>query len=178
MRMIVASAILAMALVAVPSSQTSRDTRSSDSLERAFTSNGRITFSLSAGEYRITGSADNRLRLKWRVRDPDDLPRVFAAADVRGREANITTEGPNNFKADIQVPARSDLYVRLTAGGADDRGDHGQQGRLAARRRAANRRGPPPGLSLGRGIGVGRRGARHSLQDIQGRPVPVVQLDG
>lgn len=116
MRMIVASAILAMALVAVPSSQTSRDTRSSDSLERAFTSNGRITFSLSAGEYRITGSADNRLRLKWRVRDPDDLPRVFAAADVRGREANITTEGPNNFKADIQVPARSDLYVRLTAG--------------------------------------------------------------
>ena len=54
--------------------------------------------------------------MKWTVRDPDDLRRVFAAADVKGREATITTDGPNNFKADIQVPSHADLYVRLTAG--------------------------------------------------------------
>ena len=116
MRMIVASAILAAAFTAAPFSQTSQDSRVSDSLERPFTSNGRISFSLSAGDYRITGSPDNRLRMKWTVRDPDDLPRVFAAADVKGREATITTDGPNNFKADIQVPSHADLYVRLTAG--------------------------------------------------------------
>jgi len=116
MRILAATAILATALVALPSSQTSQDSRPSSSLERAFPSSGRINFSLSAGEYRITGSPDNHLRLKWSVRDPDDLSKVFAAADVSGRDATITTDGPNNFKADIQVPSRADLYVRLTAG--------------------------------------------------------------
>jgi len=116
MRITVASAILTTAFAAAPFSQTSQDARVSDSLERPFTANGRISFSLSAGEYRITGSPDNRLRMKWTVRDPDDLPRVFAAADVKGREAAITTDGPNNFKADIQVPTHADLHVRLTAG--------------------------------------------------------------
>jgi hypothetical protein len=115
MRVIVASAILAAILAAAPSSQA-REARVSDSLERPFTSNGRISFSLSAGEYRITGSPHNGLRMTWAVRDADDLPRVVAAAEVRGREATITTSGPNNFKVDIEVPARSDLYVRLTAG--------------------------------------------------------------
>jgi hypothetical protein len=116
MRIILATAILATALVALPSSQTSQDSRPSSSLERAFTSNGRISFDLSAGEYRITGSRDTRLRMKWSVRDPEDLSKVFAKADVHGSEANVTTDGPDNFKAEIQVPARADLYVRLTAG--------------------------------------------------------------
>jgi len=50
------------------------------------------------------------------VRRPDELSKVFARADVHGNEATITTDGPDNFKADIQVPSRADLYVRLTAG--------------------------------------------------------------
>ena len=116
MRILAATVILATALVALPSSQTSPDSRPSSSLERAFTSNGRVNFSLSAGEYRITGSQDNRLRMSWSVPDPDDLSKVFAAADVSGREATVTADGPNNFKADIQVPSQADLYVRLTAG--------------------------------------------------------------
>jgi hypothetical protein len=115
MRMIVAAAILAVALAAAPSSQA-RDSRVSDSLEKPFTSNGRISFDLSAGKYRITGSPDNRLRMTWTVRDPDDLPRVVAAAEVKGRDAAIMTSGPNHFMADIEVPTHADLYVRLTAG--------------------------------------------------------------
>ena len=115
MRLILASAILAAILAAAPSSQT-RDSRVSGSLEKPFTSNGRISFSLSAGEYRITGSPDNRLRMTWTVRDPDDLPRVHAAAEVKGRDAAVSVSGPNNFRADIEVPSRADLYVRLTAG--------------------------------------------------------------
>jgi len=83
---------------------------------------------LSAGEYHISGSTDNRIRLAWSVRDADQLPRVRARADVRDRDANITTDGPNNrgLKVTIQVPERSGLYVRLTAGDLrieDIRGD-------------------------------------------------------
>jgi len=91
--------------------------RPTDSLERAFASNGRIKMDLSAGEYRISGVSDNRIRLDWSVRDADQLSKVQARADVKGTEATITTDGPSNhFKVNIQVPTRTDLYVRLTAG--------------------------------------------------------------
>ena len=35
------------------------------SVERPFAAGGRVTMDLSAGEYEITGSPDNRVRLDW-----------------------------------------------------------------------------------------------------------------
>src|SRR6266511_1206805 len=97
MRISVAAALLATALVAAPHSQTTGN--SSDALERAFVANGRITMDLSAGEYRISGTPENRIRLHWSVRDSDQLSSVHARADVRGSQATITTDGPmNHFK--------------------------------------------------------------------------------
>ena len=117
MRTLVVAALLGTALVAVPSSQTTQNARVSDSLERPFPTNGRIRMDLSAGEYHITGNRENRVRLEWRVRNPEELSQVRARADVRDREATITTDGPgNHFKVYIQVPSRADLHVRLTAG--------------------------------------------------------------
>jgi len=72
---------------------------------------------LSAGEYRITGNPDNRIRMTWSVRPSDRLSAVEARTDVKGTQARILTAGPrNNFKVDIQVPSKADLYIRLTAG--------------------------------------------------------------
>ena len=117
MRTTIAAAMLGTALVAAPALQATQESRATDSLERAFTANGRVRMDLSAGDYRISGSPDNRIRLDWSVRNADQLSRVKARADVRGSDATITTNGPsNNFKVTIQVPTRSDLYVRLTAG--------------------------------------------------------------
>jgi hypothetical protein len=118
MRTAVAAAILGTALVAAPLSQTSQDGRAKDSLERTFSQNGRIRMDLSAGDYSISGSPDNRIRLEWSVRDSDQLANVHARADVRDRDARITTDGPSNkgFRVAIQVPRQADLYVRLTAG--------------------------------------------------------------
>ena len=118
MRMILASALVGTLFVAAPESQSPSQARPSGSLERPFTANGRISMDLSAGEYRISGTPDSRVRLEWSVRDRDKLSRVQARADVRGREAAITTDGPDNanLEVEIQVPRRSDLYVRLTAG--------------------------------------------------------------
>jgi len=91
--------------------------RVSSSLERAFLANGRINMDLSAGEYRITGTDDHRIRLEWHVRDPEQLSSVKTRADVNGKDARITTNGPrNHFRVLIEVPSRADLYVRLTAG--------------------------------------------------------------
>jgi hypothetical protein len=116
MRIPTAAALLGTALVVAPALLATQE-RATDSLERAFTSNGRIKMDLSAGEYRISGSSDNRIRLDWSVRDTDQLSKVRARADVKGTDATITTDGPSNhFRVNIQVPTRTDLYVRLTAG--------------------------------------------------------------
>lgn len=119
MRSILVAALMGTVLVVTSESQSTPDSRASDSLERAFAPNGRISMDLSAGEYRITGSRDNRIRLDWSVRDPQQLSEVRARADVRGADAAITTDGPDgnsSFRVAIQVPARADLYIRLTAG--------------------------------------------------------------
>jgi hypothetical protein len=121
MRVAIAAAILSSVLIAAPLSQppqAARDARTSDSVERPFPQDGRIRMDLSAGEYHISGGPDRRIRLDWSVRDADQLPRVHARADVRERQATITTDGPNNkgLRVAIQVPDRADLYVRLTAG--------------------------------------------------------------
>ncbi|HEV8347955.1 MAG TPA: hypothetical protein VGQ16_15375 [Vicinamibacterales bacterium] len=117
MRTLIHAALLGIALVSAPALQATQESRTSDSLERAFVANGRIRMDLSAGEYRISGSPDLRIRLDWKVRDSDQLWRVKTRVDVRGSDATVMTDGPSNhFSVNIQVPARSDLYVRLTAG--------------------------------------------------------------
>lgn len=117
MRTLINAALVGMALASAPALQATQESRASDSLERAFVANGRINMDLSAGEYRISGSPDDKIRLDWRVRDPDQLWRVKTRIDVRGSDARVMTDGPSNhFSVKIQVPARSDLHVRLTAG--------------------------------------------------------------
>jgi len=118
MRVALATAILGTALVMAPLAGTDQEGRAKESLERDFSQNGRIRMDLSAGDYRISGSPDSRIRLEWSLRDAAYLPRVKARADVRDREATITTDAPSNkgLKVVIQVPKQADLYVRLTAG--------------------------------------------------------------
>ena len=95
------------------------------SLERPFAAGGRVTMDLSAGEYEITGSPDNRVRLDWDADDRDDVDNRLT---VQGTEARVSTDGPtNHFRVRIQVPARSHLYVRLTAGELTIRGIEGDK---------------------------------------------------
>jgi len=118
MRNIMVAAAIVGAAMAGASAQSTSDGRTSDSLERAFASNGHIRMDLSAGDYTISGAAGDKIRIEWKVRSAEQLSRVKVRADVRGADASIATETPNNsnFKAVIQLPPQADLYVRLTAG--------------------------------------------------------------
>jgi hypothetical protein len=95
-----------------------QDARTSGSLERPFTANGRVKMDLVAGDYQIAGSRQDRVRIDWSVRDAESLAKVKARAEARGQELSITTDGPSSkgLKFTIQVPTQSDLYVRLSAG--------------------------------------------------------------
>src|SRR5258706_6208368 len=118
MRAVFVASVVATALVALPATQTREPGRTTDSLERAFASGGSVRMDLSAGDYLITGTPDNRVRLDWQVRDPEQLWRVKARADVHGTDATVATDGPSNngFHVEIRVPAKTHLDVRLTAG--------------------------------------------------------------
>jgi hypothetical protein len=118
MRMIFASTLVCALLIAVPESRVADEPGPSAGFEREFGADGRISMNLSAGEYRITGTTDSRIRLDWTVRERHQLSRVQARVDVSGRDASVTTDGPDNsgFRVAIQVPVRADLHIRLTAG--------------------------------------------------------------
>lgn len=117
MRILIAATILGAALASSIAAQSRPDAAISDSLERPFVANGRIRMDLSAGEYRIAASSDHRIRLSWSVDTPYQLRTVHARADVNGPDASIAVAGPrNHFKVSIEVPMRTDLHVRLTAG--------------------------------------------------------------
>ncbi|HKB10881.1 MAG TPA: hypothetical protein VKD69_09505 [Vicinamibacterales bacterium] len=92
--------------------------RPSGSLERPFKADGSVRMDLVAGDYHITGGSQDRVRLDWSVHDSEALARVEARADVRDREVSIVTNGPTSkgLTFTIQVPSRSDLHVRLSAG--------------------------------------------------------------
>ena len=117
MRAAMVMTLVGVVLVAAPRSQT-MGAATTASIDRAFPEDGRIRMELSAGDYNISGGAEHRLRVVWSVRDAEQLPRVRARADVRDRDATITTSGPSTkgLRVSIEVPQRSDLYVRLTAG--------------------------------------------------------------
>ena len=107
-----------LAVAAVSVTVSAQDARTSGTLERPFPANGSVKMDLVAGDYHIVGSLQERVRLDWSVRDAEALAKVKATADVKDRAVKITTDGPSskNLKFTIQVPSRSDLYVRMSAG--------------------------------------------------------------
>ncbi|MGD9020869.1 MAG: hypothetical protein PVF46_03675, partial [Lysobacterales bacterium] len=113
-------ALMAGAFLCLPATQVLSDSRFTDSLETAFVDGGQITIELSVGEHTISESADNNIRVYWRVKDENRVEDVDASTDVDGRKANIDLDGPrNDFLTVVEVPRHSDLTVHLTAGELD-----------------------------------------------------------
>jgi len=106
------------ALAIMAATVSAKEGPTSGSLERPFSANGSVKMDLVAGDYRISGAPQDRVRIDWSVRDPESLAKVQARADVHDRQLSITTNGPsnNNLRFSIEVPTQSDLYVRLSAG--------------------------------------------------------------
>lgn len=86
-------------------------------IERPFVSGGKVYLDLSAGAYRIEGTPDRVIRMRWHTQDERDLGRVRASVEVKASNATVYLSGPgNNFGAEIELPERTDLTLRLSAG--------------------------------------------------------------
>jgi hypothetical protein len=81
--------------------------------EKPFAPAGRIEIDLESGDYDVQPSPDNRIRVTALTQDS----RVKLAVNVNGTHADVNVANtPNNFHATIEVPATSDITLRLTAG--------------------------------------------------------------
>lgn len=110
--------LVAALCVGTAVSGSAEERRYKDSLERAFAAGGRVRLELCAGGYKISGSPDDQIHVLWSVRYPEELKRVRVDARVTGGDAAVEVSGgpKNDFRVELQIPARSDLVVRLTAG--------------------------------------------------------------
>ena len=86
-------------------------------IERPFARAGQLHLDLSAGDYTIRGAADDRIVVRMQTRNPADRSRAHADISVKGSSAAVRVRGPkNNFRVQIDVPARTDLTMDLSAG--------------------------------------------------------------
>ena len=88
------------------------------SVQQKFTSGAEIRIHLEAGGYTITASDSENIRVTYRARSEDQVRHVRVEIKRNSASADVyISDTPNgNFHATIEVPRRSNLWVRLSAG--------------------------------------------------------------
>lgn len=81
-------------------------------------SGGKVALDLSAGGYRILPCAEaGKIRVRWATRRPEEMKKAKVQITVEDGVAHIRTRGPrNDFRVEIELPARTDLEARLSVG--------------------------------------------------------------
>jgi putative adhesin len=92
--------------------------------EKDFVSGGKVEMTLESGDYEIRASADNRIHVRW-----NDASGARVKLTTNGKSADLRVENTpnNNFHATIEVPALTDVRVRLTAGNVEMAGIKGDK---------------------------------------------------
>jgi hypothetical protein len=82
-------------------------------VEKDFVSGGKVEMTLESGDYEVSPSSDNRIHVRWNEANKG----VAVKLTTNGKSADLRVENtPNNFHARIEVPAATDLRIRMTAG--------------------------------------------------------------
>ena len=83
--------------------------------EKDFVSAGRVEMTLESGDYNIRASSDNRIHVRWNEASAKGV-RVKLTTNGKSAELRVENTPHNNFHATIEVPALTDVRIRLTAG--------------------------------------------------------------
>ena len=86
-------------------------------VEYDFPQGGTVTLDLSAGDYEIRGTSDNKIRIRYSYARYLNVT-ASINAKINGSDAGIRISGPGNsgFHVVIEVPRKSNLKTDLTAG--------------------------------------------------------------
>jgi len=101
------------------------------SVQRSFAPGGTVYLDLSAGDYRISPSADDKIRIIARPTSKHDADETSVRIDVnaRGNRADVVVDGPLNdgVNVDIELPRRTHLVTELSAGELQLKGIEGSK---------------------------------------------------
>jgi hypothetical protein len=90
--------------------------QSAGTLERPFGPGRHLWLDLSSGGYLVQAGGDDKVVVRWDSKDPDSN-NIKVSLDVRGNDAAIVTTGDSgHFRVIVEVPARTDVTLRLSAG--------------------------------------------------------------
>jgi hypothetical protein len=95
-------------------------TSTENAQEYSFSQGGAVRLQLSSGDYTIRAASSDRLVVRWQAEAPEfqrDMKKIRVQTDISGHVATIRTGGPTKHaRITIDVPARSDLHLRVRAG--------------------------------------------------------------
>ncbi len=90
--------------------------QSSGKLERPFAPGRHVWMDLSSGTYIVQAGGDDKVVVRWDTNDPDSN-NIKVSLDARGNDAAIVTSGGSeHFRVIVEVPPRTDVTSRLSAG--------------------------------------------------------------
>jgi hypothetical protein len=84
-------------------------------VEKDFVSGGKIEITLESGDYHVRASSDNRVHVRWNEASARGV-RVKLTTNGKSADLRVENTPHNNFHATIEVPALTDVRIRLTAG--------------------------------------------------------------
>jgi len=109
--------ILTMVVVALGQAPASRP---SNAFETCFAGGGVIRFKLSSGDYTLRPGPSDRIVMRWSANDSADdgeMRKIKVYADIKDSVAIMRTDGPTKkARIDIEIPAHTDLFIRLRGG--------------------------------------------------------------
>jgi len=109
--------ILTMVVVALGQAPASRP---SNTFETCFAGGGVIRFKLSSGDYTLRPGDSDRIVMRWLANDSahdGEMRKIKVYADIKGSAAIIRTDGPTKkARIAIEIPAHSDIFIRLRGG--------------------------------------------------------------
>ncbi len=108
-------------------SATAQDLAPETQVERQFASGGNIQMRLAPGDYTISGTPTEHIQVTYRPTNTTSGP-VKVELEASGFNASLSVRhAGHNFHADIEVPLRSDLFIRLGAGDINIQGISGSK---------------------------------------------------
>ena len=103
---------LILAGLATPSAAGQKEGK----LERPFAPGRHLWMDLSSGTYTVQPGSDDKVVVRWDTTDPDSQ-NIKVSLDARGSDAAVITQGESgHFRIIVEVPARTDITSRLSAG--------------------------------------------------------------
>jgi hypothetical protein len=91
-----------------------------DSIERPFVEGGVVRLRLASGDYKLRAGASDRIVVRWTIGDEArirDLKKLSVDVKVADGTAFVDTNGPaRHVDFTIDVPARSDVHLRMRSG--------------------------------------------------------------